>query len=171
MPECVFIEMKTYLLTLEDLFRSFSGEVKRENIAIENAIQSSFDRNNQDMVRCEQKWIDNPVFSVNKPDQPKGKGKGKDDALGVGVGDPDPDEPEPNEPWYIFQAKMIAKIGHGLQKQLMVKELLQYYNEWCPTPKNAVRGVAYVDVCMGYDVDNGEGQPKSHIKQLNAEKM
>ena len=38
------------------------------------------------------------------------------------------------EPWFIFQAKNIAKISHTLQTKLMGKELLQYYAEWCNVP-------------------------------------
>eukprot|EP00959_Pyramimonas_sp_CCMP1952_P160239 3351589-Pyramimonas_sp.AAC.1 len=42
---------------------------------------------------------------------------------------------QPDEPWYIFQAKAIAKVGHALQSKVKTGDLISYYCEWCSTPK------------------------------------
>ena len=186
LPESIYSLMKSYLLSLEGMFRSFTGDVWKNDSAILDAMSSSYDRQGKDDKKARQSWIDNAVFNYGSKTLSKGKGKGKghvrddgagEDGKGNGKGKimrvdhaggdpfaedegvaPVPDEPEeqhPGEPWYIFQAKSIAKVGHALQSKVKTGDLISYYCEWCSTPKPDVKGFAFIDVAFLYDTQAG----------------
>ena len=153
LPEIIYGELKQYLLRLEGLFRSFVGEVRRDDDALLTAIQAVYERHGSDASKAFALFRDNAILTASPSTKWQGKGRGRE---GKGSEDPDADAPEaePNEPWYIYQAKCIAKTGHNLQVQLLGNKLIPFYIEWCSTPKPSVKGVAHPDIAFLYDVDD-----------------
>ena len=69
-----FLKLKAVLLCVEGLFRSFVGEVKRNDEDLFKAVDASFERMDNDINVALRQYRDNSVFHVGHAD---GKGRGK----------------------------------------------------------------------------------------------
>ncbi|CAK0887523.1 unnamed protein product [Prorocentrum cordatum] len=152
-PEIVYAALKEYLLTLEGLFRSFTGEARKAFAA----------------------WRDNAIFDRGGKGGGKGGGMGcagesaaEFDALSQieaqGLdGDahaPADDSAARSAPWYITIAVSVARVGRSLQIQMIQNKLPSFYCEWCETPRPSLRGVARPDIAFVYDLG---GAPMKQI--------
>ena len=181
--ETIYAELKTYLLSLEGLFRSFIGDVPRNDAAVLDAIDASYTRHQRDPAKARAAYIDNAIFHLGSVgSKGKGAGKGRKSSLAAASGQLEADLAalieadesaaenaiagadaagnSQNEPRYIFIASNIYKISYKLQTQLQGKELMTYYCEWCSVPKPGVKGVAYIDAAFLYGVGSSE-----HVRQ------
>ncbi|CAK0866236.1 unnamed protein product [Prorocentrum cordatum] len=77
LPEWTYFLMKSYLLSLEGMFRSFTDDVYKNDSAILAAVDSSFGRQGREDKKARLSWIDNAVFNYGSKILSKGKGKGK----------------------------------------------------------------------------------------------
>ena len=168
MPEIIYAVLKEYLLVLEGLFRSFTGEVRRDDESVLSAIQASLERSGPDAKDAFAAWRDNAIFNVGG----KGSGKGASsappggaapdaDLRGLGGGDlasqldaaaPADEGVARGAPWYVAIALSVGRVGRGLQNQIIQNKLPSFYCEWCETPRPSSRGVAHPDVAFLYDV-------------------
>ena len=84
MPEFIYATIKIYLLRLEGVFRSFAGEVLRNDDALCGAIQEVYGRLGPDMNQILSKLRDNAIFNFGSV-KAKGDGKGKGKAMATQV--------------------------------------------------------------------------------------
>ena len=182
MPEIVYAALKEYLLTLEGLFRSFTGEVRRDDEAVMSAIEGSLEKSGPEARKAFAAWRDNAIFNKG------GKGGGKGGGTG-GAGEsaaefdaltqmeaprldgdalaPADDSAARSAPWYITIAVSVARVGRSLQIQMIQNKLPSFYCEWCDTPRPSHRGVAHPDIAFVYDLD---GSPMKQIARESERK-
>ncbi|CAK0822133.1 unnamed protein product, partial [Prorocentrum cordatum] len=173
MPEIVYAALKEYLLTLEGLFRSFTGEVRRDDESVMVAIEGSLEKSGPEASKAFAAWRDNAIF--NKGGKGSGKGGGlsgagesaaEADALtqldthgldgeapapADGAPAPADDSAARSAPWYITIAVSVARVGRSLQIQMIQNKLPSFYCEWCETPRPSHRGVAHPDIAFVND--------------------
>ncbi len=63
--------------------------------------------------------------------------------------DGDADAPQP---WPLYTAQSLSKVGLQIQKELLDEKIYSYIVEWCETLDRRKPGVAYSDVTVLYDV-------------------
>ncbi|CAK0891385.1 unnamed protein product [Prorocentrum cordatum] len=182
MPEIVYAALKEYLLTLEGLFRSFTGEVRRDDEAAMSAIEGSLEKSGPEARKAFAAWRDNAIFNRGGKGGGKGGGMGgagesaaEFDALSqieaqVLDGDahaPADDSSARSAPWYLTIAVSVARVGRSLQIQMIQNKLPSFYCEWCETPRPSLRGVAHPDIAFVYDLG---GTPVTQITRENERK-
>ena len=67
-------------------------------------------------------------------------------------GGPGEDDTE-GRPWHQHMASAMMRVGRGVNVELLGKQLITYFIEWCSTPKPSVRGFVYADTTILYDTD------------------
>lgn len=72
---------------------------------------------------------------------------------------------QPNT-WLASVAQNVQKNSSNLQKELLHKQLLTYYSEWCSVPKPASSGLAFADLTLIFNPD-GTITFKAHSPENN----
>ncbi|MCP4241948.1 MAG: hypothetical protein GY772_15440, partial [bacterium] len=175
LPEDIYTYLKLTLLALEGLFRTFTGEVERTDADVLEAISQSFIRHGRDWKHASTAYRNaascnlgsrydasrrRPGAGTRTPQHRSGDRtphfrpppEDGEDTVAEDTGHADSFAlPDPSEPWYVFLAKGIARIGRSLEQHLLGTKLLSYYSEWCSTPRPVVSGIAYLGVAFLYD--------------------
>ena len=137
LPQAIYGEIKSFLLTLEGLFRSFKGKVERVDgdllDAINAAIEGEF---GLDSVLL--KFKDNAIFNFGNhlvKGRCKGKVKGEGDAEVEDV-----DSEVRGSHWYILTGQALNRASSQLQTELLGPKLMSYFIEWCQTSSPPMQG-------------------------------
>jgi len=62
-------------------------------------------------------------------------------------------------PWSQAVAYALSRCASTLQRELLSKNLIPYFVEWCETPQKAMPGLALDDSCFVFDTDKGHMVP------------
>ncbi len=167
---CTFL--KNTLLMLEGLLRTFSGDVARNDADVLAAIDRSFRRHGSDWSTASVAYSDTASLSFGLRSEPARRRQRSgpvprqpllDEGDETHAGDTiEPVVPfDPSEPWYIFVAKGISRIGRSLEHHLLGTRLLSYYSERCTTARPTVKGVAYLDAAFIHDDVAGQSKRRT----------
>ena len=128
---------------MEGLLRHLPKRIEKSRLGILNGVRDSFSEHAGVSA-----WID---FLQVKAlcGEIKGKGKGKANDVGLDY----EGEGDTQVPWTMLLASAICKISVQLQSELIGKQLITHFTEWCDTPLERSSGYATPDSCQMFSTD------------------
>ena len=178
LPEGVHNDLRDFMNTLEGMFRCIPTTTARSDDGVVKAIQATIDTVNNasrgllrtDMHSMKQTLrIYRDAALLNKGDRkartsdsnPVDASMGRDDdappAVAAGdipVAHADQAQGEADK-WPILVAQLLRKITPTLLRELTkASDVVKHFVEWCGTPNPKVKGFAYGDRTVLYDVGN-----------------
>jgi len=152
-PQGSLARLKEFFLCLEGLFRSLPEQTQRTEdallVGMDNAIRSA-----GGLTSCLETWTEVSISSIpttrwkqQRWGAPGAAEEGGEDDVTSGM------------PWSQAVAYALSRCASTLQRELLSKNLIPYFVEWCETPQKAMPGLALDDSCFVFDTDKGHMVP------------
>ena len=166
-PQGLLGRVKEFILRLEGLFRSIDVETDRNDeallIAVNKAVLAYGGR-----ALCLARWESVSISHSGPPRMRRSASvAGLDGEQGAhrGEGDAKADE---SLPWPRVVAYALSRVSASLQKEILSRNLIPYFTEWCETPSPARPGFALKNKSFLFDVDSRcmKEVRKSHVNNI-----
>jgi hypothetical protein len=154
LPEGIYDVLKTFLLRLEGLFRSMSGEIRREDSSLLGAIQLCVATFSTEAAALNSFTDASILMSSDKRSKVPSFGAAVPVVRVDQASQVDDDDVIVSDKWPINTAQAVSKVAQKMQFELLGNKLIGYFIEWCDTPHQRQSGVAYKDAIILYDIDN-----------------
>jgi hypothetical protein len=164
LPCYIYAEVKDFLLQVEGIFRCFKGNVARDQTGVLDAIHTVFGKTEfaQQATIFRNASIDNSGNGkLKRTESPRNVAPAS--VAGpmpyampeeAGIENMPPEEHTSGDAqinhWYILTAVSISKVSATIQRELLAKNLIAHFSEWCATPDQRKSGVSYLNYCYHY---------------------
>lgn len=178
-PYAIMQRLRNYLVMVEGLLRSLEGQIQRTPEAILEAVGHFFSKHRADPDRMFLHLTDMALLYLGGVPNTKSRENARaghrpqdapiDDSEGaleraVNVTGAEQDA-YANLSWNMYFARKMGGLCKRLEDQLAGKQLLQYYCEWCATPRPAMRGVAYENLAFEFDASDGSSMRRLSVPE------